>query len=87
MENFWSLVKRQLKGTYISVEPFHLFRDLDEQALRDNTRKMTDGERFDLLVSMIGGKRLTYVELTGKLGETETTTNPLRGKRGPRPKA
>jgi hypothetical protein len=47
MENFWSLVKRGLKGTYISVEPFHLFRYLDEQVYRYNNRKLAhDGERF-----------------------------------------
>jgi transposase-like protein len=72
MENFWSLLKRGLHGTYISVEPFHLFRYLDEQAARYNTRKMTDAERFDVAVSQISGKRLTYAELTGKVGETET---------------
>jgi transposase-like protein len=72
MENFWSLVKRQLHGTYISVEPFHLFRYIDEQAFRFNNRKMTDAERFDIGVREIVGKRLNYAELTGKLDETET---------------
>lgn len=73
MENFWSLLKRGLHGTYISVEPFHLFRYLDEQAFRFNNRKdMTDADRFDLAVRQIVGKRLTYAELTGKTGETET---------------
>ena len=47
LENFWSLLKRGLGGTYISVEPFHLFRYIDEQAFRFNNRKMTDAERFD----------------------------------------
>jgi transposase-like protein len=70
MENFWSLLKRGLHGTYISVEPFHLFRYLDEQVCRYNHRKMTDAERFDLAVRQIVGKRLTYKELTGKVGET-----------------
>ncbi len=70
MENFWSLLKRGLHGTYISVEPFHLFRYLDEQVCRYNHRKMTDAERFDLAVRHIVGKRLTYKELTGKVGET-----------------
>jgi transposase-like protein len=70
MENFWSLLKRGLRGTYVSVEPFHLFRYLDEQAFRFNNRDMTDGERFDLGVCEIVGKRLTYAELTGKVGET-----------------
>ena len=65
-ENFWSLLKRGLKGTYVSVEPFHLFRYLDEQAFRYNNRiDMNDSERFDLAVSQIVGKRLTYKELTG----------------------
>jgi transposase-like protein len=72
MENFWSLVKRQLHGTYISVEPFHLFRYIDEQAFRFNNRKMTDAERFDIGVREIVGKRLTYAELTGKVDSSET---------------
>jgi transposase-like protein len=66
MENFWSLLKRGLHGTYISVEPYHLFRYIDEQACRFNTRRMTDGERFESVISEISGKRLTYAELTGK---------------------
>jgi transposase-like protein len=72
MENFWSLLKRGLHGTYVSVEPFHLFRYIDEQAFRFNNRKVTDAQRFDLGVREIVGKRLTYAELTGKVGETET---------------
>jgi hypothetical protein len=68
MENFWSLLKRGLHGTYVSVEPFHLFRYLDEQAARYNTRKLTDAERFDIGVQQICDKRLTYAELTGKVG-------------------
>jgi|SRR5579863_6181378 len=71
-ENFWSLVKRQLHGTYISAEPFHLFRYIEEQAFRFNNRKMTDAEGFDIGVREIVGKRLTYEELIGKMGETET---------------
>jgi transposase-like protein len=68
MENFWSLLKRGLHGTYISVEPYHLFRYLDEQAFRYNTRNgMDDAGRFSLAVSQIVGKRLTYAELTGKI--------------------
>jgi hypothetical protein len=66
IENFWSLLKRGLKGTYINVEPFHLFRYLDEQAFRFNNRKATDGERFVEALSSVVGKRLTYQELTGK---------------------
>jgi transposase-like protein len=74
MENFWSLLKRGLHGTYVSVEPFHLFRYIDEQAFRFNNRAtkkhpMNDGERFRLVTSNIGGKRLTYQELTGKVGK------------------
>jgi transposase-like protein len=70
MENFWSLLKRGLHGTYISVEPFHLFRYIDEQVFRYNTRKgMNDRTRFALAVSQIVGKRLTYKALTGQEGE------------------
>ena len=69
LENFWSLFKRQLKGTYISVEPFHLFRYLDEQVFRYNFRKLAhDGLRFEHVASHIIGKRLTYAEVTGKVG-------------------
>jgi transposase-like protein len=66
IENFWSLLKRGLKGTYVSVEPFHLFRYLDEQAFRYNNRKTTDGERFERTLAGVTGKRLTYQDLTGK---------------------
>jgi transposase-like protein len=72
LENFWSLLKRGLNGTYVSVEPFHLFRYLDEQAFRYNNRKDSEGEpltdagRFDLAVRQIVGKRLTWDHLTGK---------------------
>jgi transposase-like protein len=67
LENFWSLVKRGLHGTYISVEPFHLFRYLDEQAFRFNNRKnMNDFDRFKLAASQIVGKRLTWNQVTGK---------------------
>jgi len=66
IENFWSLLKRALKGTYISVEPFHLFRYLDEQCFRFNYRKSNDGERFVFAASSLSGKRLTYKKLIGK---------------------
>ena len=67
LENFWSLLKRGISGTYVSVEPFHLFRYLDEQMFRFNHRKdMNDGQRFKLAMTQIGAKRLTYAELTGK---------------------
>jgi transposase-like protein len=71
LENFWSLLKRGLKGTYVSVESFHLFRYLDEQVFRYNFRKLAhDGLRFEHVASHILGKRLTYAEVTGKVGET-----------------
>jgi transposase-like protein len=71
MENFWSLLKRGIAGTYVSVEPFHLFRYLDEQMFRFNNRKeLDDAGRFDLVVSQLVGKRLTFAQLTGKTGET-----------------
>jgi transposase-like protein len=67
LENFWSLVKRGLHGTYVSVEPFHLFRYLDEQMFRYNNRKnLDDAGRFDLAVRQIVGKRITFAQLTGK---------------------
>jgi transposase-like protein len=70
-ENFWSLLKRGLKGTYVSVEPFHLFRYVDEQAFRYNHREdMNDADRFGVVMHQILGRRLTYKELTGKEGET-----------------
>jgi transposase-like protein len=75
IENFWSLFKRALHGTYVSVEPFHLSRYADEQAFRYNNRAtpdnpLNDADRFMLAASQISGKRLTYAELTGKVGET-----------------
>jgi len=71
LENFWSLLKRGLRGTYVSVEPFHLFRYLDEQAFRYNNRKeMNDADRFNEIVKRVTGKRVTYDKLTGKEGET-----------------
>jgi transposase-like protein len=65
LENFWSLLKRAIKGTYVSVEPFHLFRYLDEQTFRFNSRKLTDGARFTEMLSRLAGKRLTYASLLG----------------------
>ena len=75
IENFWSLLKRGLNGTYVSVEPFHLFRYVDEQAFRFNNRAtkdnpLTDADRFQYALSQIVGKRLTFAEVTGKVGET-----------------
>ena len=66
LENFWSLLKRALNGTYVSVEPFHLFRYLDEQAYRYNLRKGIDGDRLITAICSIFDRRLTYKELTGK---------------------
>jgi len=68
LENFWSLLKRGLKSTYVAVEPFHLFRYLDEQAFRYNFRKkpMDDGTRFRHVMGHVFGRRLTYEQLTGK---------------------
>jgi transposase-like protein len=68
LENFWALLKRSLSGTYISVEPFHLFRYLDEQAFRFNNRETNDAGRFALVAASVTGKRLTYEQLTGKIG-------------------
>lgn len=66
LENFWSLLKRGIAGTYVSVEPFHLHRYLDEQAFRFNNRKATDADRFNMALMGIVGKRVTFTELTGK---------------------
>jgi hypothetical protein len=80
IENFWSCLKRGLTGTYIAVEPFHLFRYVDEQAFRYNNRAtrdnpLNDSDRFDAAVRQIVGKRLTYKELTGK--ESERQAEPF----------
>ena len=76
VENFWCLLKRTLKGTYVAVEPYHLQRYVDEQVFRFNNRggkkkeeRITDAQRFSLALSQIVGKRLTYKELTGKTGD------------------
>jgi hypothetical protein len=66
IENFWSVLKRALHGTYISVEPFHLFRYLDERAFAYNERHRDDQGRFMAVPAMVSGRRLTYAELTGK---------------------
>lgn len=67
IENFWSLLKRGLKGTYVSVEPFHLGRYVDEQVFRFNERKGGDAERFGTALRGIVGRRLTYKDLTGNV--------------------
>src|ERR1700693_3711952 len=92
IENFWSLLKRSLAGTYVAVEPFHLFRYVDEQAFRFNNRKDAEGkklsaaDRFAKAMSQVGPfRRLTYAELTGKnesprhvpTGTGETQTVPF----------
>jgi transposase-like protein len=79
LENFWSLFKRHISGTYVCVEPFHLERYLDEQVYRYNNRgtrenPMDDYARFEKALSQVANKRLTYAELTGKSGEAKTTT-------------
>jgi len=76
IENFWSLLKRGLSGTYVAVEPFHLDRYLDEQMFRFNNRgdkenKIDDGDRFKMLLSQVAGKRLTYADVTGKVTPTQ----------------
>jgi ISXO2-like transposase domain len=79
LENFWSLLKRGLKGTYVAVEPFHLDRYIDEQVFRYNNRAtkenpLTDADRFSLALTQLAHKRLTYAELTGKTAEGASTT-------------
>jgi transposase-like protein len=75
IDNFWSLLKRMLTGTYVAVEPFHLDRYVTEQVFRFNNRAtkdnpLTDADRVALLLSQVAGRRLTYAEVTGKVGET-----------------
>jgi transposase-like protein len=82
IENFWSLLKRSLNGTYVSVEPFHISRYVNEQAFRFNNRgskdnKLTDQDRWALLMSQVAGKRMTYAQLTGK--GTDTVCQPEAG--------
>jgi hypothetical protein len=79
IENFWSLRTRGLKGTYISAEPFHLFRYLDEQAFRFNEPKGTNADRFVEALGNVTGRRPTYGHLTGK---TEPQLHLLRPRQG-----
>ena len=79
LENFWSLMKRNLAGTYVAVEPFHLDRYIDEQVFRYNNRAtkdnpLTDADRFSLALTQLANKRLTYAELTGKTDDARSTT-------------
>jgi transposase-like protein len=76
LENFWSLTKRTLRGTYVAVEPYHLDRYVDEQVFRFNNRAtqdnpLNDADRFYIALSQVANKRLTYAELTGKVGATQ----------------
>ena len=76
LENFWSLFKRHLAGTYVAVEPFHMQKYLDEQVFRYNNRSTpespkNDADRFDLVLRNLVGRKITYKELTGKEGQTE----------------
>jgi hypothetical protein len=80
LENFWSLVKRGLKGTYVSVEPFHLFRYLDEQVFRYNNRAtkkrfISDFDRFSMVTDNLLGKRITYEQLIGRGSSAEPQAN------------
>jgi len=79
IENFWSLLKRTLKGTYVAVEPFHLQAYIDEQVFRFNNRAtkdnpLNDSDRFVAALAQVAGKRITYKELTGKTAEAAATT-------------
>jgi transposase-like protein len=74
LENFWSLLKRCIKGTYVSVMPFHLFRYLDEEAFRYNKREGKDADRFSKVLSSVVGRRLTYRKLTGN-DQTQAADN------------
>jgi transposase-like protein len=66
IENFWSLLKRGLHGTYVSVEPFHLFRYLDERVFTYNLRDRTDYGRFEAVLAAAHGRHLTYADVTGQ---------------------
>ena len=76
LENFWSLLKRALRGTYVSVEPYHLHRYLGEQVARFNDRKLTDAERFTTVMRQIVGKRLTWNDLIGKVPNEQSAMRP-----------
>jgi hypothetical protein len=73
IENFWSLLKRTIKGTYVSVEPFHLGRYLDEQSFRFNEREDNDAGRFKSVLSSVFGRRLTYKDLIGNEAKAAAT--------------
>lgn len=77
LENYWALLKRTISGTYVSVEPFHLFRYLDQQAYRFNNhdKELNDFDRFKLAMTQVMGKRLTWNTLTGKDADSATCNN------------
>jgi hypothetical protein len=81
VENFWRLLKRCFKGTHVSVEPFHLFRYLDEGAFRFNNHTDGDGERFAKAVGGIEGRPLTYRQLIGEAPERIWKQRQYRGKK------
>jgi transposase-like protein len=84
LENYWALFKRCIKGTHVSVEPFHLFRYLDAEGFRFNNRELTDGERFLLIAGGIEGKRLTYKQLIGEATpEQVPSSDSVAGSDGP----
>jgi len=88
MENFWALMKRALKGTYVAVEPFHLSRYVDEQVFRFNNRAtkdnpLNDADRFTFLMSEVLGHRLTYSDLTGKSDSPHHETTRAREEADP----
>jgi len=84
VENFWTLLKRTIKGTYVSIEPFHTFRYLDEQAFRFNERFGDDADRFITAMHEVAGRRVTYKKLTGKDGDVSPSVNGEANER-PRP--
>jgi hypothetical protein len=73
VENFWNLLKRTIKGTYVCPRPFHLEAYLDEQLFRYNARKTNDGHRFQMAAKLVDGKRITYKQLIAR--------NPIRALR------
>jgi transposase-like protein len=88
IENFWLLLKRGLRGTYVAVEPYHLDRYVTKQVFRYNNRAtkdnpLNDADRFALVMSQVGGKRLTYKELTGKIGPTPHSPEAGTGQEEP----
>ena len=79
IENFWALLKRMVKGTYVSVEPFHLFRYVDEEAFRFNERFGNDADRFLGIMAGAAGRRVTYKKLTGKEDALDTQNVSAEG--------